>query len=609
MQCFSSAEKEIESCLLCAEFCYNYGLYHLCCKIADYALERNSLPEKTAAQFQFYIGKAKFHVYQQQEIVLQRSEKLLNRSELKVKREDVYANAKSVVSILGKLKANGITDRESTKLMDYALMDYNREVNKQPEGKSRDGRRSEFFCMLCHERKPLLRSHFVPASVLKRIFRDAGQLYMSGPSGYSVELHEKTVRTMTFYLFCDKCDNTILSSDEMCFVRDVLPLVYDLSLVDTDINIAYQGWLYRFCAGMVFRGLALVRGLSGSTNEDDIYQLLEACRSILLSKALPQATPKPTIAILFTPLVSQLSHDVKTSSQKHLLEQKKSEPEVHNNQHSSEKVVVPEIAALEEMKSVFIGGDAKLNDFFHSLNNYCFNKLSTLPLLSSTPFVERKRFFFAVHFGVFTIIAFLEPVPHKYSKFLISEKGGELCVPSNTSRLDFNPPGLMSIYKEYVAIAEKDFIEKGLQGLKTIDEPTVPLSFNLLHLRVNVNRGNSTVSAKGGDQILLHHTWKHDVSPPAGNTFFLATEFDSMNPYAVVHSYSFSSKVLQTLGFYVSPVDFTFKAEMDKQHKDIFSEMRSEKVGIFEAPSKFFPALLTRAGLLNYQSLLYHVIR
>lgn len=522
-------------------------------------------------------------------MVLRRSEVLENLGEIKQNREHVYDSAREVISILGSLKAKNFAglDSECDQFLDYALMDYARELNKR-------GSKDSLYCMLCHKKQAIVRSHVVPEAVLKVIFKKDPQMFVTGPSSLSLDSRMKTLHTLTFNMLCSACDNEILSCNENLFVENIVKPIYTTS-PDSHLEkvekIPYEEWLYRFCAGIIFRSLALTRGMTGSTNAGEICRLFNYCRSVILDKGdhpfqttqdidppdieekLPERKDEFHIAMFFTP---GMTDDLPVGQRKNLI---------------------------------------------RSLNSCIFQRLSNVPISGAPPGLAKKRHFFAIHFGIFTIVAFLEPVPAQYRCFLIDQGKGELVVPTNDDRLIHTPPGLLKIYEAQVEKAVTHHFERAVEVdraentinltvLKTniAEEPTgEAMSFCLLPPEFDLNRRTNVLTMKEGHTVLLHYT--HKV-PSASHTVFLAVEKERpMKPYIIIHSYLDTPRASQTFGYYVSLPTFTFKAELDANHKQMMKQIRAKDLDLFKLPAKVLPAAFEHAGLHNYQSILYHLNR
>ena len=373
--------------------CYEYRHFEECCYWSKYIIEEQCSTNATAKSlrddFLLCKAKAKYHIYQRQQVVLSRSEKSKNQGERLQDRERVYDNnAREVISLLGSLKPKKMIswDRECEQFLDFALMDYIREFNKK--------RLSPFYCMLCHKKETIVNSHAIPESILKIIFKGQ-KAFLMHASGVSHDFSKKDIHKLTYKMLCTKCDTRILSPDENLFGQKIVKPVYDHGHLQK-FELPYEKWLYRFCVGIIFRNLTFCRGVSTSTNADEIHKLFCDCRSVLINES---TTPENlhNIAIFFTPG-----------------------------------------RFLDEEKN---------NNLVRSLNVGKEVALSPISISGITIEVEQKGYFFAVHFGIFTIVAFLEPVPSRYQNFLIDPNGGELYIPANSDRLNLIPPGLLEIFK------------------------------------------------------------------------------------------------------------------------------------------------------------------
>lgn len=590
-------EYDIPGCSLYIRCCYSYGHYEECCRWTDHIRECCKGDKAAIDPVLLYKGKAMFHLYQRLQVLFRRSEKSIQDVvELRRQRENVYLKAREVITILGSLKASQVFDAESKRFLDITFMDCIRELNKPPDIRQKLGgqRVTVFYCMLCHRKEKILRSHIIPEAIQRAIFRKDSQLYMMGPAGMPSDYHPKTFKTQTFYMLCERCDNDILSRDEKPFVEEIVKPIYNVSSpakrTERVDGVAYGEWLYRFCCGVVFRGLALGRGITASSNEDEIHKLFEQCRSVLLSVKTSELLPEqlPTLAMFFTPGV--------------LAEE-------------------PACPAME-----------KPSNLIRALNDGIFFKLSNVPLSSVTPSVVRKRHFFVVHFGIFTIVAPLGHMPSEYKPFLVNPYSGVLSIPANDERLSVSPPGLQVVYEEQACKTVKQYIEKVVEedreiasGHKEVSITVVKSdacsesrggvlhTFNLLPRGFVINRESNTVTMRTGHRILLHHTHQPQRSSLAGHTLFLATEVDDSElpskPYVIIHTYVDPPKSLQTFGYFISPHDFAFKGNLDQSHEAMMKALRAKDLGLFKAPNALLPRSFAHAGLCNYQSLLLHLTR
>jgi hypothetical protein len=585
---------DIQRCLLYVKCCYDYKHYGECCYWSGHVEQHcstNTEAKKLRDQFLLCKAKAKFHIYQREHVILRRSEILENLGEMKQNREKVYDDAREVISILGALKAKSFTglDSECDRYLDYAMMDYIRELNKR-------GSKDSLYCMLCHKKQAIVRSHVIPEAVMRAIFKKDQQMIMTGPSSLSLDSRMKTLHTQTFNMLCHTCDNEILSCDENLFVENIVKAIYcsPSSHLEKVEKIQYGEWMYRFCAGIIFRSLTLTRGVTGSTNTEEIHKLFHFCR--LVVKPLCEAGESPQ----------------STDS----LETKEELPE---SEFHIAMFFTPGMVEGEELP----GGDERPSNLVRCLNSSVFQRLSNIPISAASPGLAKKRHFFAVHFGIFTIVAFFDPVPTQCQRFLINQGKGELTIPANGDRLPSTPPGLLKIYEAQVEKAVTHHFEKavevdqernvGLTVLK-INSTEYPLatgkeamSFCLLPPKFNLNRQTNMLTLRDGHTVLLHNTYQ---SPSASHTVFLAVDNEHpLEPYVIIHSYLYAPTVAQTFGYYVSLPDFAFKGELDADHKEMMRRIRTKDLDLFKLPAKILPAAFERVGLHGYQSILYHLSR
>ena len=606
------SDDSISSCLSYVKCCYKHGHYNECSYWSDYIgqlTSSNTEARELRDMFLLFKAKAKFHMYQRQRVLLQRLERLQTLGEIKQGREVVYDNAKEIISILGSLKAKvpSVVDPTSEQYLDYVLMDYIREINKQPGSKSRGSSANEFYCMLCHKKQPIVRSHIVPEAVLKSVAGGEQSMVMMGPSSLSMEYRVQSLHTLTFYMLCNTCDNETLSRDEKEFIEKIMKPVYGQTgsthHMERYDHLPYGEWLYHFCVGMVFRSLALSRGTTSSINAKDVYQLFRDCRTLLdissdeasaLASAQSQVEVKP-----HPPLVTREEGSVETRRPNIAL------------------FFTPGI--LEDQPS------EKPSNLERALDATIFQCLSTVSISGTAPTLCKKHYFFAVHFGIFTIVAFLEQVPPSLYQFLVKVEGGELNIPANADRLGLTPPGLMTIYQEHSLKTVRKHFERedkliastvpkdvNLTVLKSnipVKHGVLPQSFSLLPPNFDINRQTNVVTLKEGHRILLHQTVTNQL-PSASHTFFLVIEeIDPTKPYIIIHTHLESPQTFQTFGYYVSLPEYAYKDDLDKNHREMMKQIRLKDLDLFKAPAKFLPQAFKRAGLYNYQSILYQLNR
>ena len=519
---------------------------------------------------------------------------------MKQDREGVYENTKEVISILGSLKAKDFAlDPKCEQFLDCALMDYIRELNKRAS-------KDSVYCMLCHKKQTMVRSHTIPESLLKIIFKQDQKVFLMGSSGMSFDSHEKTLHTLTFNMLCSACDNEILSRDENLFIKNIVKPVYQTSQshLESFNKILYNEWLLRFCAGMIFRNLALSRGVTNSTNAAKVHELFRHCRIVANPSAKADAASEnPTY---------NRSPEVK---------QKLKLP-------ASENIQIALFFTPGMLEDQPLSQKDKPSNLVRALSSNTFCRLSSVSISGSTK-LAKKHYFFAIHFGIFNIVAFLEPVPTKYHQFLVDPHNGELNIPANSDRLSLIPPGLLKIFEEQTKKTVKHYLEK-LVEVDRADVKNISLtvfksnvagslmheatSFSLLPPKYELNRQTNVMTMKKGHSILLHHTRQieepSEKSPHATHTVFLAIEEAApTKPYVIIHSHVTAPASFQTFGYFISLPEYEFKEELDANHRVFMQQIRAKDLDLFKLPPIAIPRKLERAGLQNYQSILYHLNR
>ena len=562
-------------CLQYVKCCYKCGIYGECCYWSDYVGQNVS--KNVRDEFLLYKAMAKYHIYQRESIVLRRLEKVQNLGEMKQSRERVFEDTKEVISILGSLKAKEFPmDPKCNQFLDCALMDYARELNKRSA-------KDSLYCMLCRKKGHIVHSHVIPESILKILLSDGHEKYiLMGPSGQFFDSQVKTPHTITFNMLCSDCDTVVMNRDEGLFIENIAKPLYQTPSSDHVQKIHYEKWLFRFCAGIVFRNLALSRGVTGLINTASVLDLFHYCRLVVMQSPeveaileLPPSKQKFPIGLLFTPGLPQ------------------NEPSNSSN-------------LIRTLNS----------------NNFVLMSISSAFFEVPPSAYGRTCHYCAVHFGVFTIIAFLEAVPDKYQQFLVNPTGGKLDIPKDSDRLGLIPSGLLKAFEEKNNQTVKHFFEKFVEVKADLKNTSITVlksseaeslaraessSFCLLPPKFELNRQKNALTMKDGHIVLLHYTLEQ---PAASHTVFLCVEQSKpRKPYIILHSYCHSPTVSQTFGYYISWPDFAYAGDLDSDHSRMMHNIRTKNLDLFKFPSKVLPAIMKSIGICDYQSILYHFSR
>ena len=438
----------------------------------------------------------------------------------------------------------------------------------------------------------------------------------------------KSSAATVFYMFCDHCDNEVLSRDEKVFSEQILSQTYSDALPGLEClehRLEYDDSLYRFCAGLVLRALAIQRGVSKCTNSARIYHLFKQCRA-LLSEPDGCGIDKgdlPQLAMFFTPVrepmfaaAESAQHKMGDRSGDHTgvsLQHGKPQSisldvdakDLHSSMSTSENPSQPSCDPLtsDPTSNVKTAGPDLMN-FFES---NVFSKLSHTPLLDSVPDVVRRGHFLVVHCGIFSIVLLIEPVaslPAKYNQFLICPEGGCLHVSTNTRRMSLLPVGLTVLYEESMARAAKNMLEMAKQvgpadavfnrvrriqideltesdaGLiQALEEGAAyqPCCVSFLPAQYSVDFRTNCVILPPCDRVLLHTTLQPDEETGFGFTVLLAVHEDhggktKPKPYAIVCHFSQHSNL--SLGFYLdtSGEKYAFESYLQEPYSKMILE-------------------------------------
>ena len=272
-------------CLLCSEGYYQLGKYEECiewCNPIISKAKQMEVKQETLNRAKLLKGKALFHSYQKQQLQFMKDRQFIPECEIQHRLKHVYNKAKEAILLLGNALDNDFLDDEGSKLLDFAMMDYMREINQLY-----DCRR----CLLCRRRKEkndIRQSHFIPKSVLKKlklgkeIVAEGGNKYLLPLDG---RISLKSPGECTFWMLCKVCEQRLSQNGEMDFMDKFFSKVYsDEGPILGSDSVPYDSWLYSFCVGMIFRGLA-TEHFAAALNADEVYSAFLVCREHL--KNLP----------------------------------------------------------------------------------------------------------------------------------------------------------------------------------------------------------------------------------------------------------------------------------------------------------------------------------
>ncbi len=491
-------------------------------------------------------------------------------------KNECFKSIEKVIQVLGSLNDESSLDKEGTRILDIAMVDYVRETNNLNSCQR---------CLLCHANRKLRRSHVIPqfilASFAKGMHSTASKkVYVS----FEGDEHKSiTARQAVWWMLCSSCELLLSAEGESSFAKEFFHQLYQStnpSNPTQEHKISYSKWLYHFVAGIVFRGLAVnPKGITGFCNDDHLYQLFTACREILLNKTFEENYPQ--IAIFANPLSTSSDHSQAASTLNRLLN-------------------MPGFMYLAE-------SDEKLQ----------YTK------------IPKTANFFIAHLGVINVVApivggnFILP-----ENAIINTKAGIFSLPHEGLRLKLLPPALWELLvliaqkleEEEIKITEKRLQEANMYdttpaealkrvyglakakqsdvysieevGFQPSSDPKFPKRFNLLPPNISVNRGineRNSLSLPLGHKLLLHKTLGSDSE---GVTFFLCIDSESGKLYIVKHRYM--QGLYLDFGFIVSDDMIPQEQLPDKNPKVytqyLLDDLKSSQF-IQQSFSKFFHIL------------------
>lgn len=564
--------------------------------------------------------KARYELYCREQILLQQKEKEFRTYELKHERQILYGEARKIVPVLIKCDYG---NREIRKMLDNMLIDIVRDLNEQSGICSKKGN-TFFNCLLCHKPDGLAKGHFWAKSHIiairgsdKKFFKDRASLHR--------EPQKKEISQLIYYMFCHTCDNEILSVDENLFSINVIRVIYPQlnSLLPAEEHvIPYEGnWLYRFCLALIFRCFCLLKNFNSYSNSEVAYKVFEAIRSILLAKSDEVEVDYPTVLMFFTPTSVAVDEE----------ESGKEEPEpfsiLAGVSDGKEKGAVKRISkkCLDPNDiAKMIQESSNILDEPLYIDGSDFSRVNYMSLYERQVRNQRRAHFMLNKQGIFNIVLLVEKevIKPEHQDFVISPKGGTLHIPPNDIRMSTLPPAILQTYKERVPRILVDLLESdpkvselnSMLKISCMDphmpspssalplqiNSTVEYNINLLPIKHYIDRNRNLLQLPPNHSVLLHCT-QHGETTCSGRTVILALN-DKNHPYSIIHSYK--PNMLISLGYYVSPEDFSFTGRLENESHKGMELLVQENDDLIGLAAQLIPLTLHNIGLLDYNSLL-----
>ena len=519
-----------------------------------------------------------------------------------------YQLARSTIDVLGTALDSNLLDPllqgDELKMLDMAMLDY---IMEAKGGHDR--------CLLCLKKARLRKSHYFPRSLLESFCRGVPTPENLKILRSDCRSLDKSPKQMVHSMFCSSCENLLSKHGETQFQPQFFNQIYDTrdpARPAAEQSITYGEWLYHFCIGIIFRGLAVHHDQS-FFNSDVVYKLFRKCRQCLLNIGLQSPSDstatsaasdqqQPEVAILVNP-TRESSEDFRYGS----------------------------------MRKV-------LNSPLYYLN-------VAGPLDSDKRSRPPQMHCFVVHFGVINIVAPLnraecEALPREC---FINSKGGVFLVPADGNRREKIPKGIWRVFQVLAVQSEEEMLVKPAKAAKDYEqkklrEPNEELQelFQLVESRaqavqalgtpvhvlpspipeapkvidflpdkflVSPKHDPSSVHLPPDHTILVHRNFS--LGNDVGETLFLAVgkggQYSLEKPYLIYHRHE-PGLQLHT-GFFVSPVDLVAHEFLPSEcPKDLMERVEWEIIENVRAVCHVvLPQVLSEKGIVNCTSLLKRI--
>lgn len=301
----------LPACLRYAESCYQHGRYEECILWCDHVRQHASIDTESNGA-KLLKGKALYQSYEERfQCFLKVKSTTSQGPEPPMLINECLAKMKESILLLGTAYDYNFLDEEGSKILDWAMVDFIREANKLNDCKR---------CLLCRKKNMLKRSHVYPRSVLKiiaeaHINEGEHRVYLHDLRG---RVSAKSAGEITYWMLCGTCEERLSQNGENEFCKEFFSPIFQASqqLAEKEVaqaaiapdSIQYGQWLYNFCIGVLFRGLA-VSMMPHCRNREEVYSVFLKYRNCILSlpvkikKAKETGTPEPKKGGIDTPVV------------------------------------------------------------------------------------------------------------------------------------------------------------------------------------------------------------------------------------------------------------------------------------------------------------------
>ena len=411
---------DVSDILTYAKACFQYQKYLDCIDSANriQTMSGSSLNKIVVNEARLLKGKSLFYTYQREQNLFRKYRGSLSVKEAENLKQQCYQKTRECIIILGSLYDCGDLDEEGSKLLDFAMIDYMRETNCLNSCRR---------CLLCRNKAVLRRSHLFSKFILKGIAED---LVVEGDHKVFIPMIGKAVKKsfgeVTFWMLCSSCEEKLCQNGEQQFAEQIHKRVcIDRQVVQSELLLPYGNWLYDFCVGIFFRGLAISDELGIFNAELGLYELFVGCRQHLVSLSVKQPA-------------SRMEEPLKT-----------------NTLSESQNAYPPNNVALDKIAISFFVNPL-VNASRSSLQLSCLNWVLKAPAIFVSPITldtailshADEQLFFLVHFDCLNILIQWQPLPSANAPALptVMAHGGKLIIPDECQRWQIIPSGIWKLF-------------------------------------------------------------------------------------------------------------------------------------------------------------------
>lgn len=543
-------------------------------------LDQDSVEQSIKDQIQVLKCKALFKVFQSEYNKLQNERDEITSGECYQKENLCYEKLRELIGPLGAALDKDSIDDEAYAFLDYSMMHVISGVNEL----------NKFHrCMLClKQRADIKRSHIVPKSVLE-VFR-SGFVQHHGNKGLVVASTQSlktqiyhSEKTITKFMLCSECETLLNKKGEYNFLNKFFTKIYNPSISEVltvGQEIPYEGWLYHFCIGFLFRVIAGFIRIPNVMNHHEVYSFFRDCRNFLLEKSSPSSTPK----------VYLLANPTKV-------------PEQYKKEWVNETLVEPA--------------------FFDCPNVRLSNG-------NSCNFPEAH--FLLAHLGILNFIVTFSPANDISlpEKFAINPNGGIYPLPPEKQRLRFLPDGVKMTFSrisesikedmhKFLFHREKPFppvlsraADKALQDtvglIEAINSDFTQLmaeqsesKMNYLPKNFQVDKETKTFQLPPEYKLLVHFTmW---VELLASNFTYFIGVFNLQQPFVIIYQCSVSET--KCFGCLISEENFKVTEYISDVQFTKYSGLVRQFDAITSTLGDILPIILHTKGYKDLKMLLY----